>query len=519
LKPTVRAAIFAALFLLVSALRGLAQDVTLTSHDGAVEISGTLRGFDGEFYRVDTIYGELTVDGSGVRCDGPGCPSLTDFVAELDLSGATTMGAGLMPALIQGFAQRSGLTVERDVLDDGTQFLLRDRNSGRLKGRFRFRLTTTDEGFADLLADEADVAMAVREIRQEEIRHGREAGLGDLTARGRARVLALDALVAVIAPGNPVEHMSIDDLARVFAGKITNWTELGGPDAPIGLHVRDAKSGLGQAVEDRLLKPAGLTLADDAVRHDSDTSLAEAVTSDPFGIGIASFAARGDAQILVLAGSCGYALAPARRTIKTEDYPLTTPMFLYLPARRLPKLARDFLSYARSAQAQLVIRRAGFIDRQPEEISIESQGDRMTNAVAGAGKEILLEDLQAMVARLWGRKRLTTSFRFEAGSVKLDAQSRSNVAQLARALEAGRYDGRALLFAGFSDSDGPAAGNQAISERRAKAVQNAVITAAETANLDRLTVEIAGFGEAMPMACDDSAWGRQVNRRVEIWLK
>ncbi len=70
------AAFFAALFLLTTPLAGLAQDVTLTSHDGAVEISGTLRGFDGEFYRVDTIYGELTVDGSGVVCEGPGCPVL-----------------------------------------------------------------------------------------------------------------------------------------------------------------------------------------------------------------------------------------------------------------------------------------------------------------------------------------------------------------------------------------------------------------------------------------------------------
>lgn len=515
----VRAAVLAALFLLAVPETGQAQDVTLTSHDGAVEISGTLKGFDGEFYRVDTIYGELTLDGSGVRCDGPGCPSLTDYVAELDISGAATIGADLMPALIEGFALRHGLAAQSENSADGLEFLLRDRDSGGLKGRFRFRLSNTDEGFADLLADEADIALAVREIRPEEARHGREAGLGDLTARGRARVLALDALVAVTAPGNPVEHMSIDDLAQVFSGKIGNWKDLGGADAPIGLHVRDPKSGLGQAVQDRLLKPAGLDLADNATRHASDRALAEAVMGDPFGIGIASFAARGDTRMLVLVGRCGYALAPARRTIKTEDYPLTAPIFLYLPARRLPKLARDFLSYTRSPTAQLVIRRAGFVDRQPEEISIESQGDRMANAVAGAGADITLDDLQAMMTQLWGRKRLTTSFRFEAGSVKLDAQSRSNVEQLARELEAGRYDGRVLLFVGFSDGDGPAAGNQTISERRATAVLNAVIAAAETANLERVTVETAGFGEAMPMACDDSAWGRQVNRRVEVWLK
>ena len=61
-----RAAILAALCLLVVPIAVAAQDVTLRSHDGAVEISGNLLGFDGEFYRVDTVYGELTVDGSGV---------------------------------------------------------------------------------------------------------------------------------------------------------------------------------------------------------------------------------------------------------------------------------------------------------------------------------------------------------------------------------------------------------------------------------------------------------------------
>jgi phosphate transport system substrate-binding protein len=45
------------------------------------------------------------------------------------------------------------------------------------------------------------------------------------------------------------------------------------------------------------------------------------------------------------------------------------------------------------------------------------------------------------------------------------------------------------------------------------------LAAAETINPDLLTLDIDAFGEAMPMACDDSAWGRQVNRRVEIWVR
>ena len=72
---------------------------------------------------------------------------------------------------------------------------------------------------------------------------------------------------------------------------------------------------------------------------------------------------------------------------------------------------------------------------------------------------------------------------------------------------------------GFSDSDGSAVANLKIAQRRANAVRDAVVEAAETANLSRIGLETEAFGEAMPMACDDSAWGRQVNRRVEVWVR
>ncbi|MEQ9053409.1 MAG: cell envelope biogenesis protein OmpA, partial [Roseovarius confluentis] len=87
-----RAAAYAALFLFAGAFPVSAQDVTLTSRDGNVEITGNLLGFDGEFYRVDTVYGELTVDGSGVDCAGPGCPNLDTYVAQVVFSGAPTIG-------------------------------------------------------------------------------------------------------------------------------------------------------------------------------------------------------------------------------------------------------------------------------------------------------------------------------------------------------------------------------------------------------------------------------------------
>lgn len=519
MKPLKRAAFCAALFLFAP-LMALAQDVTLTSPDGKVELSGTLLGFDGEFYRLRTEYGELTVDGSGVSCEGPGCPNLQDFVAEVQFSGSATMGAVLMPALVDAFARRSGHTVAREDIDE-TQFdlLLTNTASGKLVARFGFNATNADEGFADLLADEADVVMTLREIRREERINARDAGMGDLTGPNRSRVLSLDAVVPVVSPTNPIRGISPAKLAQAFAGQITNWQDLGGPDAPIDLHLPAPSSGLSQAIVDQVMTPAKLNLSGEIIRHELPSRLADAVAKDTFALGITSYAEQRNTQVLTLTGDCGFALDAGRRTIKTEDYPLTAPMFLYFPARRLPLIARQFLAYTRGPGAQNVIRRAGFVDQTPEEIEIDAQGNRFANAITVAGGEIPLQELQRMTATLTPMARLTTSFRFEAGSIRLDAQSRSNVQQLARALEQGQYDARQLLFVGFSDGDGAAIANRDIALRRAQAVMRAVKAAAVAVNLDRVQLGADAFGEAMPMACDDSAWGRQANRRVEVWVR
>lgn len=513
-----RAAIFAALTFWGTV--SVAQDVTLTSPDGQVELSGTMLGFDGEFYRIDTVYGELTVDGSGVLCEGPACPNLQDFVAEVSVSGSSTMGAVLMPALIEGFALRNDYTTRREPVEpSGFVYVLEDTSTGKAVARFYVQPSTTDEGFADLLANDADIVMALREIRPEERARASEAGMGDMTEANRSRVLALDAMVPIVAPSNPVDQISPQALARVFAGEITNWQALGGADAPIALYLPGSRTGLGQSIEDKVMGPIRLPFADGIVRHDRAIEVVEAVLADPFGIGIAGYAETGNTRALTLTGTCGFSLSAQRGTIKTEDYPLTAPMFLYIPARRLPKIARELLAYIRSAPAQIVIRRAGFVDQAPEEVTINEQGYRFANAVTAAGPEIDLEELQRMTGTLYGMSRLTTSFRFEAGSIRLDAQSRSNVQQLARALEQGTYDARQMLLVGFSDGDGPAAANRDIALRRADAVRRAVISAAETANFDRIEMGVDAFGEALPMACDDSAWGRQANRRVEVWVR
>jgi len=511
------AAKFAALLLIATAPFAAAQDVTLTSRDGSIEITGSLLTFDGEFYRVDTQYGVLVLDGQGVLCAGVGCPNLEDYVAELRIAGARDMGEILLPALFEAYAVRRGLQVLRTMRgDDDFDMVLRDAQADRDVARISFQLSTSAAGFAALTSGTADIALSLREPRPDEVALAQEAGQGNLADPGRARVVALDALVPVVARGNPVEAVVLQSLAAILAGEQATWEA---QDAPILLHGRAPQAGIQQAIQDRILAPLELNMTPALQQHDSDAALSDAVARDPLAIGVTRYSEIGNAVPVALAGQCGMVLEADRRRLKSGDYPLTAPLFIYTPDTRLPLFAREFLAYLRTPPAQLVIRRMGFVDQGREAIPLRDQGERLRNALAVADAAVPLDEIQAMLAALDGAARLTTTIRFKGGSTALEAQSVGNVADLARALESGVFDGRELLFVGFSDGQGEWQANKTIAKRRANSVLQAVRKAAFAANPAQVRLRAEGFGEAMPMACDETEWGRGVNRRVEVWLR
>lgn len=515
-----RIAFYAVLFILGTAISASSQDVTLTSRDGSVEIAGTLIGYDGEFYRVDSVYGELTVDGTGVLCAGPGCPDLESFVANISLSGAPTIGNTLIPVLIEAFANQQDYSVVRSQVDKGEfSYVLSEPETGRTAVRFTIRTSSSGEGFADLLAEEADIAMSLREVLAEEVARGTEIGLGRLSSSAQNRVIALDALVPVVSPRNPVQHISPEDLARIFSGEVTNWQEFGGVDAPIALHLQKRGSGVLHVFLERIMYPSNRTLAHKIQRHPNNGSLVAAVAKDPFAIGLSTMSNLGNTRTLVLAGGCGFRASAVPEALKSDDYPLTAPMFLYLKARRLPAVGREFMRFSQSPAAQIAILRAGFVDQTISRTPIGRQGDRLANAIRAAGGEIKLAELKRLVAAMDGARRLSVTFRFDGGSSRLNGQSRSNISLLARALETGTVGAKTLTFVGFSDGEGSAGANKRLSRQRAASVRTAVMKEAATADPGRISLKVEGFGEAMPMACDDTEWGRQINRRVEVWAR
>ena len=203
--------------------------------------------------------------------------------------------------------------------------------------------------------------------------------------------------------------------------------------------------------------------------------------------------------------------------MRAGDWPLTLPLAAHLPARPLPRLAADLAVFATSPEAQRVVRRAGLLDRSPREIPLARQGERLAAAILAADTAPSREALRDAVADLRGLTRLTPTFRF-AADVRLDAPSREAVSRLAAAIASGAHDGRRLVFVGLSDGTGTRERNLVLSRRRAEAVLEAV-RAEVPPRMGGPVLAAIAHGEALPIACDDTAEGRRLNRRVELWTR
>jgi phosphate transport system substrate-binding protein len=487
-----RVAVSAVLGLLPFA--GAAQDVTLTSRDGTLSVSGEFRGYDGELYRVMTGYGLLTLDGQSVICDGPACPDLTQFVAKVRVTGEPGMGARLLDPLLAVFAGGRGYGLR--VSGNGVTELL-EPDAGRVVARFQYRPASADAAAEALRLGDADMALA--SLDQPDL---------------KAHTIGREALVAVVSPDNPAKLIATTDLARALSGEVTNWMELGGPDRPLAIHALAAGAGFRQALEARLGQ-AVVSQADHATLAELDA----AVARDPWGLAVTVASAVDKARLLTLTDSCGFTLKPGSLAVKAEDYPLTQPFFVLTPKRRLPLIAREVLDFLDTPAAAAAIAQSGLIDRGVERADLLTDGVRLANAIRAAGGEVPLAELQRLTQAMQGAERLSLTFRFEDGARTLDTASSDNLADLARLVDLGSFDGQELIFVGFSDGSGSAAANLDLSRERAELLRRDLAGMLPDLEAREVSLAADAFGEALPIACDKSAIGRQLNRRVELWLR
>ena len=514
LKRRKCAALAAALFLFGGAVSA-DTEITLTSVGGGLSVSGPLIGYDGEYIEIASRYGPLTLTYASVECAGTDCPERDGFVPRFSMSGEAAVIDVLIPALWEGFARSKGWATKFDPVEDG-QISVAMSPDGDTAAVLELTSGTTTKGFADLFAHRSWSVAATREVTPEELSMASRQGMRDLQSSERSRIIGLDAITPIVSPLRKTRTLSLMQLQRALKGEVSDWADFGEAPGPVELHLGPTDAGTTETVL-RFLAEGDVALS--VTFHDTEQALTNAVVRNRNAIGLVSFQRTGGARAVGLRDDCGFLTAPTALGIKTEDYPLTTPVFLYVPQRIMPAVFKEFLIWTRSPAAQLIVRRAGFVDQSVLPIGLEAQGQRFANAIERAGTEVSFDELQRFVRLINDQTRLSLSFRFEAGSVNLDAQSRSNLSDLASAIRQGRYAGKTLTLIGFSDGIGDAAANRALSGERAEAVRQSILRRLGDDLPPSVTLEVAAFGEALPMACDDTEIGQRTNRRVELWVE
>ncbi len=493
----------------------VAADITLRSNNGAFSLSGELVEFDGNIYVLKSVFGQVRIEAAAVICSGVDCPDLSAFSKDFLIAGTYTTGKTLLPTLLEDFATSAGL---RSVAESANAVALQD-GAGDVAALVSLANGGTTEGFAALADGTALLAVSSRQPSRPEVSAISEAGFGDITADGRQTVLAMDGLVILVSPDNPVSSLTIQQIGGIFSGTITNWNEVGGPDAAINVYRQNGATSDSEFFRSEVLTQTGGGFTQAASIISDNGNISESVAADAFGIGFSSFADKGLARAVSLQGSCGIFSEPTNFSIKTEEYPLSRRLMVYVPDRALPEVGGDLIAYMASDAAQVSVAQAGYVDLNAVLKSVNDQGLRFANAILGDNEELDLADLKEMAKQLVGAERLSTTFRFIDGSSTLDARAGRDVKRLMDWLAGQNLTNKQIMLVGFTDNNGKSNVNMALAAQRAQQVLDEMSAIAPAGMLEKINVKIVGLGETSPMACSAAPRGRFVNRRVEVWIR
>ncbi len=496
-----------------------AQSVVLQSLDGTISITGELTGFDSENYVIRTNIGDMTIPVTQVSCIGDECPEIVPAFTEFTISGARSLALNLLPDLLDGFGRSLELDVTHLTQADGSPKVLFSDFDGNEVAEISFLMNGSTSGISDLVAGQASIALTTRAIRPEEASAITAAGLGDITTSGLENILALDGLIIVTSQQNKVHIIPDDMIAKVFSGEVTNWSELGGDDARINLYVRPENSATGSLLSQLVLQPARARLSRNVIELASDSSLSDAVSADPHGIGFTTFSNERSARSMSILGACGIQSPATNFTIKTEEYPFARRMYLYRLADNLPVMAKNFIEYLNTAEAQKLVSFSGFVGQGAAEESVNNQGLRFMAAVLPTNDELTLPEIQNMMVELSTARRLTITYRFGEANSRLDSRSQADIIRLARRIEDGQITANEIMLIGFTDSVGLADVNAGLSLIRAEQVRTALLAELTPGSFAEENIRVLGYGELSPLDCNDTLIGRQINRRVEVWTR
>ena len=204
--------------------------------------------------------------------------------------------------------------------------------------------TGSGSGITAVQEGTCDIGLSSRALKDEE----KAAGL-------KETVLAYDGIAIIVHPDNPVSDLTLEQIAKLYTGEITNWKDVGGNDAEVVLIGREAASGTRDGFE-------SITGTKDACQYRQElTSTGDVITAvsqNPDAIGYASLASVKDTvKALNVDG-----VTPSEDTVKDGSYKVQRPFVLVtMEGKELSAAAQAFFDYALSADAASIIAKAGAV--------------------------------------------------------------------------------------------------------------------------------------------------------------
>ena len=244
-------------------------------------------------------------------------PAAEQLTGTVNTNGSTSMES-VMGYLMEGFAEiQPGVTISYT-------------GSGSSAG-----ITGAQDGTCD-------IGLASRDLKDD------ETGVTQIT-------VAKDGIAIIVNPNNPVADLSIEQIAQIFTGEITNWSELGGEDGQIVPIGREAGSGTRDGFE-------SITGTEDTCVYQNElTSTGEVianVASNPNAIGYASLSAVDETVKALTVGG----VAPTEETVLDGTYAIQRNFnFIISESTELSPAAQAFVDWATSTDAADLIASAGAV--------------------------------------------------------------------------------------------------------------------------------------------------------------
>ena len=204
--------------------------------------------------------------------------------------------------------------------------------------------TGSGSGITAVQEGTCDIGLSSRALKDEE----KAAGLEET-------VLAYDGIAIIVHPDNPVSDLTLEQIAKLYTGEITNWKDVGGNDAEVVLIGREAASGTRDGFE-------SITGTKDKCQYRQElTSTGDVITAvsqNPDAIGYASLASIKDTVKALNVGG----VTPSEATVKDGSYLVQRPFVLVtVEGKALSPAAQAFFDYALSADAASIISAAGAV--------------------------------------------------------------------------------------------------------------------------------------------------------------